>query len=304
MESTYVAGRPYEPVVTRAGLSVATFNLHAGVDGWGRPFDVVGACRLIDADLLVLQETWTPEDGVGLAATVGRALGYRVFEHPFARGRLAGPHPRADQRWMKPFDRRGSSHAIYLDSERAFNASVRRTRRYLEAEPGHWGVAVLSRLPVRAQSVIDLGRLDRDPARRFALVVEIEVGGVGLTVVGTHMSHITYGAPVQLLRLSRAVRRLVASGPGILAGDMNMWGPPLAGFFPGWRRAVRRKTWPAWRPHSQVDHILIRGPFVVEGGEAYESMGSDHRPLRVDLTLGGFAGRGGLGCPGGAEPGS
>jgi endonuclease/exonuclease/phosphatase family metal-dependent hydrolase len=287
LASTDLSDSRRTAVPGRATLSVATFNLHAGVDGWGRPFDVVGACRAIDADVLVLEETWTPESETGTAATVGRALGYAVFEQPLAGGRLAGPHPQADGRWMKSFDWRGSSHAIYLDSERPLSRKIGRSRRYLDAEPGHWGVAVLSRLPVRGRRVVDLGLLKQDRARRFALVVEIEVGGMPLTVVGTHMSHLSYGAPIQFLRLSRAIRQLVPSGPGILAGDMNLWGPPVAAFFPGWRRALLRKTWPAWRPHSQVDHILIRSPLAVEGGEAYTSMGSDHLPLRVRLTTAG-----------------
>lgn len=272
--------------VSRATLSVATFNVHAGVDGWGRRFDVVSACREIDADVLVLQETWTPEAGAGMAAAVGAALGYTVVEQALAGGRLAGPHPGADDRWMKSFNWRGPGHAIYLDSERPLGTKVAGSRRYLSAEPGVWGVAVLSRLPIRGRSLIDLGRLRHDPARRWAVAVEIDVAGAQLTVVGTHMSHITYGAPKQFLQLSRAIRRLVPSGAGILAGDMNLWGPPAAAFFPGWRRALRGRTWPAWRPHSQVDHILIRGPLEVVGGEAMPPMGSDHRPLRVRLAVG------------------
>lgn len=267
-------------------ISVATFNLHAGVDGWGRPFDVVGACRAIDADVLVLEETWTPKKGVGVAATVGAALGYTVFEQQFAGGRLAGPHPRADGRWMKSLDWRGSSHAIYLDSEVPFAGQVGRSKRYIDAEPGYWGVAVLSRLPAGHQRVIDLGRLKRDRARRFAVVVEIEVGGIPLTVIGTHMSHISYGSPIQFRRLGRALRQTAQSGPCVLAGDMNLWGPLLIALMPRWRRALRRKTWPAWRPHSQVDHILIRGPLAVESGQAFGPMGSDHLPLQVRLAIG------------------
>ncbi len=286
MGSTDISDSLRTAVSSGTTLSVATFNVHAGVDGWGRPFDVVGACREIDADVLVLEETWTPEDGTGIAATVAGGLGYTVFEQPFAAGRLAGPHSRADGRWMKPFDWRGSSHAIYLDSERPFGDKVGRSRRYLEAEPGRWGVAVLTRLPARHPRVIDLGRLKRDRAQRFAVVVEIEVGGIPLTVVGTHMSHLSYGAPIHFLRLSRAIRRVAPSGPGILAGDMNLWGPPVVAFLPGWHRALCRKTWPAWRPHSQVDHILFRGPLTVDGGGALAPMGSDHLPLRVRLTVG------------------
>jgi endonuclease/exonuclease/phosphatase family metal-dependent hydrolase len=267
-------------------LSVATFNLHAGVDGWGRAFDVLGACRVLDADVLVLEETWTPDSGPGIAATVGATLGYTVFEQPFARGRLAGPHPRADERWMKKsFGWRMTDHALYLDSERPFGGTIGRSRRYLEAQPGQWGVAVLSRLPVRSRDVIDLGRLERDRARRFALVAGIEVAGTPLTVVGTHMSHLTYGSPLQCLRLGRALRRLVPGGAAVLAGDMNLWGPPVTALFPGWRRAVRHRTWPAWWPHSQVDHILVRGALAVQDAKVYRPMGSDHLPLRVCLRV-------------------
>jgi hypothetical protein len=85
--STDVSDSPHKALPSRATLSVATFNVHAGVDGWGRRFDVVGACRAIDADVLVLQETWTPESGTGIAATVGGALGYAVFQQPLAGGR-------------------------------------------------------------------------------------------------------------------------------------------------------------------------------------------------------------------------
>ena len=46
-----------------ATLTLATFNVHMGVDGWGRPFDVVGECAPLDADVLVMQESWEPDDG-------------------------------------------------------------------------------------------------------------------------------------------------------------------------------------------------------------------------------------------------
>jgi hypothetical protein len=42
------------------GLVVASFNVHGGVDGFGRPFDVIAACGELDADLVVLQESWSP----------------------------------------------------------------------------------------------------------------------------------------------------------------------------------------------------------------------------------------------------
>jgi endonuclease/exonuclease/phosphatase family metal-dependent hydrolase len=270
-----------------APFVVANFNLHAGIDGWGRPFDVVAACRGLDADLLVLEECWTPDTGgtPGLAATVGSTLGYEVLEHSLADGRRAGPHPQANRRWMRPLDWRSSSHAIYLDGHRPQSGGVTRSARYQQAAPGRWGIAVLSRFPVIDHEVVDLGRLWRDRARRGALVVRVDVGERPLAVAATHMSHLSYGSPLHFVRLRRLLEATIGDDPAVLAGDMNLWGPPVGAFFPGWRRVVRAKTWPAWNPHSQVDHILVRGAVDALGGEALPMAGSDHRPVRARLAL-------------------
>ncbi|MGH9086874.1 MAG: endonuclease/exonuclease/phosphatase family protein [Acidimicrobiales bacterium] len=274
------------PSPTASTLVVATFNLHAGVDGWGRPFDVVAACRGIDADVLVLEETWDPDEGLGLAAQIGAELGYHVVEHALAGGRRAGPDPGADHRWMRPLDWRGSSHAIYLDSERPLEPGVVRTPRYAQATTGRWGIAVLSRHPPARAEVLTLGRLPRDRSQRAAVIVEVAVGEHLLTVVGTHMSHLSHGSPLQFLRLNRLLEDRCGSAPAVLAGDMNLWGPPVTILFRRWRRALRRRTWPAWRPHSQVDHVLVRGPVRVLAAEVLPMAGSDHRPVRARLAVG------------------
>lgn len=274
---------------TPPSLVVANFNLHAGIDGWGRPYDVVAACRQIDADVLALEETWVPDGdhggGPGLADTIAAALGYEVVEHSLAGGRRAGPHPHADHRWMRPFDWRGSSHAIYLDSERPLGRRVVRTPRFGEARPGRWGIALLSRLPVVSAEVLELGRLPRDRSRRAAIVLEVAVGTGAVTVVGTHMSHLTYGSPLQFRQLNRLLDARFGARPAVIAGDMNLWGPPVGALFPHWHRALRQRTWPAWRPHSQVDHILVRGPLAVLAAEVLPMAGSDHRPVRARLAL-------------------
>jgi endonuclease/exonuclease/phosphatase family metal-dependent hydrolase len=146
-------------------------------------------------------------------------------------------------------------------------------------------VAVLTRLPVTGSRVIDLGRLPRDRARRAAVVVEVDVAGSPVTVVGTHMSHITYGAFRQFLRLNRVLDETTGPGAALLVGDMNLWGPPVSALFPGWHRALRQKTWPAWRPHSHVDHVLFRGDVEVVEGCTLPMAGSDHLPVRVRLAL-------------------
>jgi endonuclease/exonuclease/phosphatase (EEP) superfamily protein YafD len=48
---------------------------------------------------------------------------------------------------------------------------------------------------------------------------------------------------------------------------------------------VKGRTWPASRPHSQIDHVLVRGPIDVEAADILGDVGSDHRPVRVRLHV-------------------
>lgn len=230
-------------------LTVATFNTHWGVDRRGRPYDVVEACRALDADVIVLQESWRRDGAPGFAAEAARDLGYDLREVTLGRGDVHG-----------------------------------RPRLPSPGQPrGDWGVAVLTHLPILAEDRIDLGQLPMDPARRAALRLDLDLEGRRLAVVGTHLSHLTHGSIIQLRRLRAALP--APDRPAVLAGDMNMWGPVVAAFLPGWRRSVRRRTWPAQLPHSQIDHVLVTPAVEVMGGERLGRTGSDHRPLRASLRL-------------------
>ena len=68
-------------------LRVATFNTHWGVTLAGRPFDVVGAAVALDADVLVLQESWRPHGAPGYAATIARLLDGTLHELPMMSDR-------------------------------------------------------------------------------------------------------------------------------------------------------------------------------------------------------------------------
>jgi endonuclease/exonuclease/phosphatase family metal-dependent hydrolase len=73
--------------------------------------------------------------------------------------------------------------------------------------------------------------------------------------------------------------------PAVLVGDMNMWGPPLVMLLPGWSRAVRGRSWPAWRPLFQIDHVLVTAPVRVLEGSVVRIEGSDHLPVRARLAV-------------------
>lgn len=250
---------------------MASLNLHGGVDGWGRPFDVVEACRSVDADVFALQETFTPAGSPGLAEMVAGALGYQLMVAPMGPARRYPPPAGAGAGW-----------GPLLRSRPGVGMRTRPGARHDGAERGSLGLALLSRHPMVAPEVVDLGRLFGDPVRRLALLAHVDWGGAPLFVAATHMSHLKNGSIVQLQRLRR--RLPPSSEPGVLVGDMNLWGPPLSLGFPGWSRAVRGRTWPAWRPVFQIDHVLVSEAVHAEHGEVLAAVGSDHRPVRVVLS--------------------
>lgn len=264
-------------------LVVASFNAHCGIDGWGRPYDVGGVCRALDADVMVLQEAWFPEEGPSFVDCAAQALGYRVDPLVLAQGHLLGPHPRPGAGWGPRPRRSLAQRALRLDGEGGARARAVGWPADRHRHRGSWGMAVLSRLPVNRLATIDLGQLARDPARRGAVTVEVAAGAGRLLVIGTHLSHITHGSLRQLRRLAAAMGR-----PGlgaVLLGDMNLWGPPVSLALPGWRRAVRGRTWPSARPHSQLDHALVTADVHVLDAAVLRLGSSDHLPVRVRLAI-------------------
>ena len=263
----------------RPTLTLASSNVHMGVDGWGRPYDLVGQCRALDADILVMQESFRPADGgPSTAQRVATGLGYQVVEEvALARAKLFDPVPTSSSRWAPwPSPLR---HSFRLDGQRW--GRERTTDRGFAR--GSWGVALLARVPVTDAGVIHLRQLRRDPARRAVIRCSTVVGGRTVQVFGTHMSHITHGSRAQYRQLADHLPH--ADSAAVLAGDMNLWGPPVNSYFPAWRRAVVGRTWPSRHPHSQLDHVLITPALSVVTARVAEHSGSDHRPVVVTLAL-------------------
>lgn len=242
-------------------IRVASFNAHYGYDTRGRAFDVAAVCRDLGADVLVVQESWLPDDRVSDVDRAASEMGYTVTHEAMGTARISGHKPRL------------------VSSGRA---------------DGKLAISMLSRLPVRGTRVIEMHHLPLDSApRRFAIALDVEVDGEVFSYVGTHLDHLTHGSPYQLTKLRRELpgdHRSSGRGPGsdrpaALAGDMNMWGPVLSLLMPGWRRAVKGRTWPNVFPHSQIDHIMVNPLVRVRGYDVLHSGRSDHRPVRADLEF-------------------
>ena len=238
-------------------LTLGSFNLHMGrgPGGHAAPFyDVVTAAKEVDTDVLVLQEAWVPDGEPGQLGEIADALDYEV----------------------------ASAYAI---ARAECHDQVRLIAREGPAGTGDWMIAVLSRLPVLDADVATVGpQLPRDPARRALVRATVDVDGTPVRVCGTHLPLLK--DPVW--RLAPALRAALpaADTPGVLAGDMNMWSWAIDRLAPpGWRRAVRGRTYPSPRPHSQTDHILVTPPVTVVSAEVVPQVMSDHRPVRARLRV-------------------
>ena len=234
-------------MTTSTETILASLNTHGGRGADGRPYDLEAACRQFKADIIVLQEVWRPRGGPDQVADIAASLGTELL-----RADLLGD-----------------------TSLRSFGIAD-------EAGRGHWGLAVLTTVPVTGYEVMDLGRIAGDATPRAAQLVTLELPGRGrLRVANTHLTYRLL-SPVQLLRL---VRRLAAGNiPTVIVGDLNM-PAPLTGLAAGYAQAVSGRTFPAHRPLLQLDHILTSRQVAHSGGEVLPPAGSDHLPVRARLRL-------------------
>jgi endonuclease/exonuclease/phosphatase family metal-dependent hydrolase len=237
-------------------FTVAAFNAHWGVGRFGRfygvRYDVARVVRSFGADLVVVPEAWRDESGAGLLDEL-RDDGYHVDTVELMRMKL------------RPRKRNSDRHAV--------------------PRSGAWELAVCSRFPVLERRLIPMGIVRADaPGLRHALALTVAIDGTRVEMIGLHVSSKLWrlGPMTHVLTLRKG---LGAGGPQILAGDFNFWGPPLGAMMRGWDGAVRGRTYPSRRPHSQIDHVLVRGGIQVLDGEVLAQTPSDHRPVRARLRL-------------------
>jgi endonuclease/exonuclease/phosphatase family metal-dependent hydrolase len=226
-------------------------------------FDVAAEVRKFDADIVVVPESWREHDGRGVLDDLS-GDGYQIETHELATLTVSGFRP-----------------------------------RYEKPGEGRLEIAICSRFPVRSRRELPIGRVGGDPyGARSALSCTIDIEGTDVDVVAVHTSSLLWKlGPVRHLR---ALRPLLPTRDrvAIVAGDCNLWGPGVVAILPDWRRAVLGRTYPAHRPHSQIDHVLVREGIEVVSGEVLAETPSDHRPVRARLRLTPAANPGGMGTVG------
>ncbi|MFF5536487.1 endonuclease/exonuclease/phosphatase family protein [Streptomyces cinerochromogenes] len=249
------------PAAARVPLRVATYNIHAGA-GEDNVFDLdrtAAAIRALDADVIGLQEVdvhWgARSDFADEARELAVRLRMRVFFAPI-------------------YDLPPAT----ADGER---------RRY--------GVAVLSRYPVRDAQNHEITRLSTQtpdpvpaPAPGFAEVT-VRVRGTAVHVYTTHLDYRT-DPSVRRAQVDDMLAVLAEdTGPKVLLGDFNaepgapelarLWGP-LADAAPDGGR-----TYPAVDPVRRIDLVTVSPDVAVTGAQTRATTASDHRPVVADLLL-------------------
>jgi endonuclease/exonuclease/phosphatase (EEP) superfamily protein YafD len=156
-----------------------------------------------------------------------------------------------------------------------------------------YGIAVLSRLPFESARVI------QSPPHDFpTLVVEVLVDGTPVTFVTTHPTPPLGESGFesrneQLASIADLLRGI--EGPRVLIGDLNttIWGNHYdrlvedTGLIDARFGFGVQPTWPTSLPFAMIpiDHCLVSPEFTVLDVRTGPDIGSDHRPLLVDLAL-------------------
>ncbi|MFE6355152.1 endonuclease/exonuclease/phosphatase family protein [Streptomyces rochei] len=248
-------------------LRVATYNIHAGTGSDG-VFDLdrqAAALRALDADVIGLQEVdvhWGARSGnLDVAGELARRLGMRVSFAPIYS--------------LDPVEAGGP-------------------RR-------EYGVAVLSRFPIRSETNHEITRLSTQdqnpvpaPAPGFGEVT-LKVRGVPVQVFVTHLDYRADPAVrvAQVADTRRIMARERAALPGarqVLLGDFNAESsaPELG---PLWKElddagTGTGPTYPAAAPMKRIDYVTVGDGVRVEGaGVPAEATASDHRPVVADVSL-------------------
>jgi endonuclease/exonuclease/phosphatase family metal-dependent hydrolase len=255
-------------------VRLATFNILHGrspVDGEVDLARFADAVRKLDADVVALQEVDRDQPRSHLAdltAVAAEALG--AAEHRFLAAIAGTP---------------GATWMAATGAEQPGTAG--------------YGIALLSRYPVRSWQAVRLPRIpfrfpmwlpgprrfavvDEEP--RAALLAQVESPVGTLHVVNTHLSFVPGWNGFQLRRLCRDLAAF--DDPVLLMGDLNLAAPRPERIC-RYRSLASGATFPQDVPERQLDHILVRGPFPPVRDCSTPALAvSDHRALTVDLDVG------------------
>jgi len=154
---------------------------------------------------------------------------------------------------------------------------------------GHYGNAILTRLPVESQTSVPIGIDGREP--RGVLQAVLRTGGETVSVINTHLGLRDHERRVQIVRVAALIGECTATR-SIVAGDFNEWrgrAPALAPIVSHMGAQASLRTFPSLWPLFALDRIWARAPARIVSLEvvrtALTRRASDHLPIRAHVEL-------------------
>jgi endonuclease/exonuclease/phosphatase family metal-dependent hydrolase len=159
----------------------------------------------------------------------------------------------------------------------------------MERMDGHYGNALLTRLPVVDVNKLDLTVYKREP--RGALDVRLDAHGAPLRVIATHLGLLPSERRQQVQRILEKVDEDDQTVT-VLLGDINEWFVAAralrwlhARFGPG----AGARTFPSWLPLFKLDRIWARPSTALQGFRVHvdplTQRASDHLPVSARIAL-------------------
>jgi endonuclease/exonuclease/phosphatase family metal-dependent hydrolase len=156
-------------------------------------------------------------------------------------------------------------------------------------ERGHYGNAVLSRLPLAGIQRHDISVAGREP--RGAIELNLLVNGTVVQFIATHLGLRPGERRYQVERLT-GLLAVSSADIKILLGDLNewfLWGRPVRRLHRVFGRTSAPATFPVRWPLLALDRLWVQPPSVIGSLRAHDSstakLASDHLPLIADLHI-------------------
>lgn len=159
----------------------------------------------------------------------------------------------------------------------------------LQDERGHYGNAVLSRLPVSAIDLHDISIAGREP--RGAIELILQVRDRVIQVLATHLG-LRPGERREQVEKLIPLFATSSADIKILMGDLNewfLWGRPLRRLHRVFGNTPAPATFPAHWPWLALDRLWVQPLSVIDSLQAHRSpttkTASDHLPLVAELRV-------------------
>jgi endonuclease/exonuclease/phosphatase family metal-dependent hydrolase len=156
-------------------------------------------------------------------------------------------------------------------------------------EDGHFGNALLTRVPTGEVRFVDLSITGREP--RGAIDADLDLVGATCRVIVTHLGLRGYERRQQVEMLLTSVVEQATPELVLLLGDLNEWLGPA--------RVLRRlrasfacaavASFPTVRPMLALDRVLVRPAPAFVSLRAHDTplsrWASDHLPVRAEIRV-------------------